>query len=147
MSAPAPVDPRSRPSTSAEPGAVKRSGGAAASEPSSAQAAPDARVPKDVDWEALRQTAAFLDKARLAEWVAIMNNPRRSIWINFVAGVARGVGMVVGASIIGVILMVVMITLLKKAFIHAGGVPWVGTEMKEAIGFILRAIRERQAQP
>ena len=60
------------------------------------------------------------------------------------AGVARGVGMVVGAGLIGTVLVFLMIGMLKKAFLHAGGVPWVGAEIKEAIGFILGAVREHQ---
>jgi hypothetical protein len=102
------------------------------------EAAP--KAPKDVDWTALRQAAAFLEKAKLAEWVAIMGNPRRNIWINFMAGVARGVGMVVGATIMGVLLTL----FLKRAFVHAGGVPWIGTELKEVIGFILRTVHEQR---
>jgi len=110
------------------------------------EAAPPA-PPKDIDWNAIHQAAAYIEKARLSEWVAIMNNPRRSIWINFVAGVARGVGMVVGASLIGVVFTLFTVGMLKKAFQHAGGVPWVGVEVRDAIGFILRAVRERQAAP
>lgn len=98
-----------------------------------------AKAPTEVDWKALREAAAFLEKAKLAEWVAIMNSPRRNIWMNFLAGVARGVGMVVGATLIGVLLTL----FLKQAFRHAGGVPWVGTEVKQVVGFILQTVREQ----
>jgi hypothetical protein len=104
---------------------------------------PGGKAPQDIDWNALRQAAAFLEKAKLAEWVAIMNDPRRNVWVNFLAGVARGVGMVVGATLMGVILTL----MLKRAFQHAGGIPWFGAEIKEVIGFILQTIRERQAAP
>jgi hypothetical protein len=104
-------------------------------------AAPQA--PQDIDWNALRQTAAFLEKAKLAEWVAIMNDPRRNVTINFMAGVARGIGMVVGATFVGVVATIS----LRIAFRHAGGIPWFGTEVKELIGFIMQAIHERQAAP
>lgn len=104
------------------------------------EAEPQVGVPQEIDWNALRQTAAFLEKARLAEWVALMNNPRRNVWVNFLAGIARGVGMVVGATIMGVLLTL----FLKRAFLHAGGVPWIGTELKEVIGFILRTIHEQR---
>jgi hypothetical protein len=105
------------------------------------------KAPQDVDWTALRQAAHFLERAKLSEWVAIMNDPRRNFWVNFLAGVARGVGMVVGATLVGLIFALFSVSLLKKAFLHAGGVPWVGTEMKEAIGFILQTVRERQGPP
>jgi hypothetical protein len=32
-------------------------------------------LPTKADWDALQATAAFLERARLAEFVAIMNNP------------------------------------------------------------------------
>ena len=95
-------------------------------------------LPTRADWNALKETAAFLEKARMAEYVAIMSDPRKNIWLNFVAGVARGVGMVVGVTIIGGL----MFLGLKKAFVHAGGVPWIGAEMKEVIGTILQAAKE-----
>jgi len=99
--------------------------------------------PQDIDWTALREAASFLEKAKLAEWVAIMNSPRRNVWVNFLAGLARGGGMVIGAMLMGVVLTL----MLKQAFHHAGGIPWFGAEIKEFIGFILQTVRERQAAP
>lgn len=100
-----------------------------------------------MDWSSLRQVAVVLEKVNLGEWVAIMNSPRRSFWVNFWAGLARGIGMVVGAALVGLLFTLFSVSLLKKAFLHAGGLPWVGGEVREVIGFILRVARERQAAP
>jgi|GEM_PF-2661364 len=107
------------------------------------QTPPSGPLPSsDIDWNALRGTVAFLERARLSEWVAIMNNPRRNFWVNFLAGVARGIGMVVGGTLVGLVFAFFSVGLLKKAFMHAGGVPWVGGEMRQAIGFILRVVHD-----
>ena len=103
---------------------------------------PPIEVPDAVDWNTLRQTAAFLDKANLAEFVGMMNNPWRNIWLNFLAGTARGVGFVVGFTIIGGILLFG----LKRAFAHAGGLPLFGDDLKQIIGYILAAVREAQGK-
>jgi cyanate permease len=102
----------------------------------------DLTPPEAVDWHALRQTAAFLEKANLADFMAIVNSPSRSIWLNFLAGAARGVGFVVGFTIIGGL----MLFGLKKAFAHSAGVPFVGDEIHQTIGYILAAVREAQGK-
>ncbi len=107
---------------------------------------PTGLEPGAPDLGGLRQVALFLERVNLAEWVAIMNDPRRSFRVNFWAGVARGIGMVVGAALTGLVFALFSASLLKKAFIRAGGVPWVGAEMREAVGFVLRVVRDCQAR-
>jgi hypothetical protein len=46
-----------------------------------------------------------LERAKLAEYVQLMNNPWRLLWLNFIAGLARGVGIAIGGSLlVGVLL-------------------------------------------
>jgi hypothetical protein len=99
--------------------------------------------PGDLDWKAVQKTALILEKAKLGDYVAMMGKPWRNIWINFIAGIARGAGMVVGASLVGGLVVILLIQSLKVAFHHAGGVPWVGAQVKEAVGFILQAANEK----
>lgn len=47
-----------------------------------------------------------MEKLNIAEYVALLNNPRRYLFINFMGGIARGLGIAVGA------------TLLAAAFIY-----------------------------
>ena len=103
---------------------------------------PDPEVPDAVDWNALRQTAAFLQRANLYDFVGMINNPWKNIYFNFIAGTARGVGFVVGFTIIGGI----MLFGLKRAFAHAGGLPIFGDDLKQVIGYILDAVREAQGK-
>jgi cyanate permease len=106
------------------------------------QEAEDLAPPQAVDWNALRQTAAFLHKANLADFMAIVNDPWKSAWLNFLAGLARGIGFVVGFTIIGGL----MLFGLKKAFAHSAGVPFIGDEIHQTIGYILAAVREAQGK-
>jgi hypothetical protein len=99
--------------------------------------------PTGLDWNALHKTAAYLEKAKLADYVEMMNHPWRSIWPNLIAGISRGAGLVIGGSIVGVLLVFLVVSGLKTAFDHVGGVPWVGEQIKEGIGWILEIIRQK----
>ena len=105
-------------------------------------AKPKPYVPSAEDWSTLHKTAAYLEKAKLADYVDMMRRPWRSIWLHLVTGVARGAGIVLGGSIVGVLLVVLVIAGLKTAFQHAGGVPWVGEQVKAGIGWILEVIHQ-----
>ncbi len=111
---------------------------------SSDSKAPKLAVPDVVDWNALRKTAAFLEKAKLAEYIDMMNHPWRSIWLNFMSGLARGVGIVLGGSVVGVVLVVALLAALKSAFEHAGGMPIVGEYVRNGIGWILEVVHQQQ---
>lgn len=103
----------------------------------------DTVVPDNLDWKAVQKAAMILERAKLGDYVAMMGKPWRNIWINFLAGIARGAGMIVGASLVGGLVVILMVQGLKLAFHHAGGVPWVGAQVKEAVGFILKAADEK----
>lgn len=99
--------------------------------------------PQHLDYRMVHKLAMILEKAKLGDYVMMMSKPWRSIWLNFLAGVARGAGMVVGSVLVGGIVVIFMVHGLKVAFRHAGGVPWVGEQVKEAVGFVLKAAHEK----
>ena len=49
-------------------------------------------------------TDAFV-KSGIADYVELFRHPRRMIWLNFVAGLARGFGMAVGFTVIGAVFL------------------------------------------
>lgn len=51
--------------------------------------------------EKLDDYSRLLEKVRIADYVQLLERPRRLLMINFVAGVARGLGMAVGFTLIG----------------------------------------------
>lgn len=51
--------------------------------------------------ERFEQIALALEKAKLGEYVDMMSKPRRLLFTNFIAGLARGFGMAVGFTLLG----------------------------------------------
>lgn len=49
-----------------------------------------------------------IDKFNIAEYMELLNNPRRFFWINFLGGVARGVGAALGATIVAAVVIAVL---------------------------------------
>jgi hypothetical protein len=100
------------------------------------------KIPKKEihDMKAVDRIAIFLEKTRLGDYMDLMQKPHRLAWLNFWAGVWRGFGMVVGS------LVVVAIAAwgVKYAFKHVGGMPWVGAQLKEALGWLLEVIDEKR---
>lgn len=101
------------------------------------------KAPAKMDHGLIVSLAMQLEKAKLGDYVTLMGKPWRNIWINFVAGVARGAGMVVGTVLVGGIVVILTIQTLKYVAKHSDMVPWFGEQVKEAVGFVLEAANEK----
>ncbi|KAF0198000.1 MAG: hypothetical protein FD169_63 [Bacillota bacterium] len=44
--------------------------------------------------------AASMERMKLAEYIGLLNNPLRLLWVNFLAGLARGAGIAIGGSLL-----------------------------------------------
>lgn len=53
----------------------------------------------------LEKLAEDMEKMKLAEYVALLNNPVKLLWINFISGIARGLGTAIGFSMLFAILV------------------------------------------
>lgn len=51
------------------------------------------------------ELALGMEKMKLAEYVRLLENPRRLMYVNFIAGLARGVGIAVGFTILGAVVL------------------------------------------
>ncbi|OAT85744.1 DUF5665 domain-containing protein [Desulfotomaculum copahuensis] len=75
--------------------------------------------------EALRdkidELALNMEKMKLAEYVDLLNKPRRLLYINFISGLARGLGMAVGFAILGAIMILVLQHLVRLNLPLIGG--------------------------
>lgn len=59
--------------------------------------------------------AEFLERARLREYrEMVLVSPWRIIWVNFLAGLARGLGMMIGATVLVYLLALVLGFLMNK---------------------------------
>jgi len=46
-----------------------------------------------------------MEKFNIAEYMALLNNPKRFLLLNFMGGVARGLGIAVGATLLAAVLI------------------------------------------
>lgn len=56
----------------------------------------------------VQQLAVNMEKMRLAEYVSLLENPWRLVYINLLTGVARGLGIAVGFTILGALLLMLL---------------------------------------
>jgi hypothetical protein len=48
----------------------------------------------------IKKVAKDMEHTTIADYIQLLNSPRKLIWTNFVAGLSRGVGLAVGFTII-----------------------------------------------
>ena len=70
------------------------------------------RLPSADLIEALKQKveelSLNLERMKLAEYVELLNNPKRLLFINFISGLARGLGIAVGFTLLGALVLFIL---------------------------------------
>lgn len=74
--------------------------------------------------------ATSMEKMKLAEYVGLLNNPWRLLWVNFLAGLARGAGIAIGGSL----LVAVLLYLLSQ--IAVLNLPLIGDFIAEIVRIV-----------
>lgn len=64
--------------------------------------------PGDTLTERLEKLTFAIEKMNLAEYTALLQNPWRLLWVNFVAGSARGLGLGIGFAILSALVLYVV---------------------------------------
>ncbi len=64
--------------------------------------------PGDTLQERLEKLAFAIEKMNLAEYTSLLRNPWRLLWINFLAGSARGLGLGIGFAILSAMVLYVV---------------------------------------
>jgi hypothetical protein len=68
--------------------------------------------PPDVSYPTLERRIATLaenmEKMNVAEYIALVTNPRRMLWVNFLAGSARGVGLGIGVAVLSALILYIL---------------------------------------
>ncbi len=75
-----------------------------------------------------------IERAKILEYVNLMENPKRLLLINFVAGLARGLGIAVGFSVLGA----VAILILRRLVVL--NLPLIGDFIAEIIKLVNRSL-------
>jgi len=82
----------------------------------------------------IQQLSISLEKAKIMEYVNLMEDPKRLLILNFVAGLARGLGIAVGFSILGA----VAILILRRLVVL--NLPLIGDFIAELIKLVNRSM-------
>jgi hypothetical protein len=54
------------------------------------------------------ELSTHMDKMRLAEYIDLLEHPRRLLYINFLVGIARGFGTAIGFTILAAVVLYLM---------------------------------------
>src|SRR5687767_15671630 len=76
--------------------------------------------------DAVTRLALRLEQMNLSDLLEVSKRPGKLIWTNFVAGVARGVGMFLGAGVAGAITLTLISWLIYHALEVANMIPVIG---------------------
>lgn len=61
----------------------------------------------------VERLSVAMEKMNLAEYTDLLQNPRRLIWVNFMAGSARGLGIAFGFAVLSALLLFLLQGVMK----------------------------------
>lgn len=67
----------------------------------------DTKLLKDLR-QKIEELSIHIEKLNLAEYLEVLRNPNRLIYTNFLAGIARGLGMAVGFTLLGALVVYIL---------------------------------------
>jgi len=76
--------------------------------------------------KAIEKLNVHLDKRQIEDYLELLQNPKKLIWTNFLAGLSRGIGFTLGIGSLGVLAGVIITALLSLL----GYLPIVGELFK-----------------
>lgn len=56
----------------------------------------------------LQDLVWHLERMHMAEYIALFQNPRRLVWLNFLSGIARGLGIAVGFALLSAVVVYIL---------------------------------------
>ena len=65
--------------------------------------------------------AKNMEKMKLAEYVELLGDTKRLLWVNFISGIARGLGIAVGFTVLGAVILYFMRKLVMLNLPVIGG--------------------------
>ena len=74
-------------------------------EENEAEAANEAEAEAGRIKKQMARVADRLENLKLAEYIELLNSPVKFFWINFLAGIARGVGFALGMTVLAAIIL------------------------------------------
>lgn len=87
--------------------------------------------------DTVRRISDSLERSKIAEYVDLLNHPWRLIYLNLIGGLSRGVGLAIGFTVLGAML----IYILTRSFIL--NLPLVGNFLGELVWIIQQYLKAR----
>lgn len=81
---------------------------------------------------AVERLAAHVEALNIGAYADLYRRPWRMLWLNFAAGLARGLGMAIGFALLGA----VIIYLLRLSFLH--NLPVIGKIIAQIVRIVQR---------
>lgn len=78
-----------------------------------------------------------LERAKIAEYVDLLNKPWRLIYLNLLGGLSRGVGLAVGFTLLGAL----VIYILTRSFLL--NLPIIGNFLGELVWIVQQYLRQK----
>lgn len=78
----------------------------------------------------INELSISMEKMKLAEYIDLLNNPKRLLYINFLAGISRGIGTAIGFTILGAI----VVFILRKLVLL--NIPLIGDFVAEIVRMV-----------
>lgn len=94
------------------------------------QAEPQAPLSPSMAMEQMDRWINAMERLRLADYVRYVDDRKRMFWTSFFGGMARGVGMAVGFTILGAVLVLILQDLAKH------NLPLIGDTLAEIVRIV-----------
>ncbi|MFZ5631367.1 MAG: DUF5665 domain-containing protein [Bacillota bacterium] len=85
----------------------------------------------------VERLATNMEKMKLAEYVDLLHSPWRLLWINFISGIARGLGIAIGFAILGAIALIILQRLVDL------NLPVIGGFIADIVEIVQQQIKAR----
>jgi hypothetical protein len=90
------------------------------------------RDPETIAVPELSRLATVLERMRLSDYIEMMQSPRRLILFNFLAGLARGIGFIVGMTVVATVALLLLS--------HLVNLPLVGKYIAKIVEIVQQEI-------
>lgn len=84
----------------------------------------------DREADKIRELARTLEKLKFGDYIEYLENTRRVLLTNFISGLARGLGMAIGFSILGAIVIYFLTKLANQ------NIPIIGSFITEIVRIV-----------
>ena len=92
----------------------------------------------------IERLAAYFERAEFQDYLDLLGNNKRLLRVNFMAGLARGVGLFLGGGLVGTLILGIFIAVVAWGLHTLGGLPWIGAEFQKLVLYVRDLVMQHQ---